>query len=123
MAIKTFLSCAFFGLCLGAVFELSIFFRRSKILKGGFCFLFCLAAAGGFLVFSIALKLQSFRLYQGAGILAGVFLYEKSFHKILAFCAQKVYTVFKRKKKPKRKKTKICPEENRSQKRRREGSR
>ena len=96
-----FLVCCMLGIAGGALYEffflLRTVFRATwvRCLGDG---VFCLLFGGAYLFVSVMLGFPNVRLYAIAACMLGFFLYEKSFHKIVAFCAQRVYNMFKQRK-------------------------
>ena len=84
--------------------------------------LFFLLFAGLFLFVSVVFSLPAVRFYMFGGCLAGFFLYLKSFHKIVAFFAEKIYNGMCKKRKAKEEVG--CPRKRRAvyRRRRQEGS-
>ena len=60
--------------------------------------LFFALFAGGYLFVSVLFSLPSLRIYMFVGCILGFFLYLKSFHKIVAFFAEKIYNSFEHRK-------------------------
>lgn len=69
--------------------------------------LFCVLFAGIYLFVSVMTGMPNLRFYTFLGCVFGLFLYLKSFHKIVAFLAKKVYNGFSEL----RKRKKLCPKE------------
>jgi uncharacterized membrane protein len=80
--------------------------------------IFCLFFAALYLFVSVMMELPGLRFYSFVGCVLGLFLYLKSFHKIVAFFMEKVYNklVKSRKEKPKcqQKKRRICRKKSKS---------
>ena len=92
--LHIFLLCAACGIAGGALYD--VFFLLSRAFRHRAVHiaadaLFCVAFSGVYLLFSLSFALPSMRLYQFLACALGFFLYLKSFHKIVAFCADSVY--------------------------------
>lgn len=89
-----FLVCVAVGAAGGVFYEffylLRTFFRMRWVQIAG-DILFCILFGALYLFVSVMMGLEHVRLYSLAGCLCGLFLYLKSFHKIVAFFAEKVY--------------------------------
>lgn len=92
--LKEFCLVLLFGVAGGLVYE---FFRLPKHarerawLRIALDILFCLVFAAGYVFFALNAGFSGFRLYHAAALILGLFLYEKTFHKTVAFFAQRVY--------------------------------
>ena len=106
-----FLVCVLAGAAGGAGYDLfslvraPSFMRRLRWARHVCDALFCLLFAVCFTALSAAMGLPPLRIYMCLGFLAGFALYAKSFHKIVAFFAGKVYNTYKKT----RKERKSCP--------------
>lgn len=103
-----FLVCVLIGAAGGALYDAVALLRlpfRAKWVHWVSDGLFCLLFAAGYLGVSVALMLPSARFYMCAALILGFVLYLKSFHKIVAFAAKKVYNICKKSRKERR----ICP--------------
>lgn len=92
--VFTFLVCVSCGLAGGVIYD--IFWIVQKLLRARWIRLLCdfafVVLFGGLYLFvSVMMDLGSVRLYTLLGCLLGLFLYLKSFHKIVAFFCGKVY--------------------------------
>ena len=89
-----FLLCILLGAACGIVYDFFFLIRsflRFRPVRIVCDILFCLCFGGAYLVFSVALGFPSLRFYFILGLFCGLFLYLKSFHKTVAFFADKVY--------------------------------
>ena len=99
MQLRVFCILLLFGSLAGALYEpfrlLDGLRGRLRLLKICLDLLFCLFIGAGYLALSLAFcgKLRLFHLF---GIAAGIFLYEKSFHKTVAFFGEMVYNAIVR---------------------------
>lgn len=96
---KSFCILLLFGYAGGLFFELFRPFGQKdnrSILRFLLDALFCVLFAVGYIFFALQQRLLPFRLYHGAALLLGIFLYEKTLHKTVAFFAQKVYNAIKK---------------------------
>ena len=119
-----FLLCAACGIAGGALYDLFYFFSyhfKQRPVPIAADVLFCIVFAGGYLFFSTALSLPPMRFYLFAGLCLGFLLYIKSFHKIVAFFAKKVYNNSIQEKNSKRKRM-LWRKRRKFRKKRREGS-
>ena len=89
-----FLVCAVYGVFSGIIYDVFycavLPFKRSWVKIAGdllFSAVFILL----YIFLSLLFSFPAFRLYMFLGCLLGFYLYLKSFHKIVAFCAIKVY--------------------------------
>ncbi len=92
--VFTFLVCVACGLAGGVVYD--VFWMVGKLLPARWVrvlcdLLFCFLFGGLFLFVSVMMDLGTVRFYSLLGCLLGLFLYLKSFHKIVAFFCEKVY--------------------------------
>ncbi len=88
------LVCALFGVSGGALYDVFSLPYRATRLRALRCIsdaLFCVGFGILFLLLSVRLRLPDLRAYMFFAILAGFFLYLKSFHKIVAFFVGIVY--------------------------------
>lgn len=89
-----FLVCTLTGIAGGLLYDLFYtvrFFLRFRWVHIASDILFCLAFAGLYLLVSLCVELPALRFYSFIGCLLGLFLYLKSFHKIVAFFSERVY--------------------------------
>ena len=99
MQLNAFCLMLLFGAFTGLLYEPFRAFRPSKI--GGIlvrCFLdvvFCLLVGAGYLALALEF-LSGFRFFHLLGLLCGLLLYEKSFHKTVAFFGEMVYNAIVR---------------------------
>ncbi len=104
-----FLICAAFGIFSGIIYDVfycaTLPFKRSWVKIAGDV-AFSLVFIGLYLFVSLMFSFPAFRLYMFLGCLFGFYLYLKSFHKIVAFSAAKVYNKICSTKKDK----KVCRE-------------
>ncbi|MCI9504334.1 MAG: hypothetical protein HFE26_02925 [Clostridia bacterium] len=108
--IFIFLVCVTSGLVGGIFYDILYLIRypfRAKWVKITVDALFFVLFAGIYLFVSVLFELPTLRVYMFLGCLAGLFLYLKSFHKIVAFFAQKVYNGINRI----REEAKLCSKE------------
>ena len=101
--IFVFIACVAFGGVSGIVFSFfSVlnFIIKNKIVKHLFDFLAFLIVCFAYVIFAYKMHFPNFRLYMIAGVFAGIYIYIKSFHIILAKFAKKLYniTILKREK-------------------------
>lgn len=89
-----FLVCAAFGIFSGVIYDVfycaTLPFKKSWVKIAGdvvfsLVFIFC------YIFVSLLFSFPAFRLYMFLGCVVGFYLYLKSFHKIVAFFAAKVY--------------------------------
>ena len=94
MQLNAFCLMLLFGAFTGFVYEPLRAFRPAG--KGGIlvrCFLdvvFCLLVGAGYVALALEF-LSGFRFFHLLGMLCGLLLYEKSFHKTVAFFGKMVY--------------------------------
>ena len=99
MQLRVFCILLLLGSLAGALYEplrlLDGLRGKLRLLKIWLDLLFCLIIGAGYLALSLAFcgKLRLFHLF---GITAGIFLYEKSFHKTVAFFGEMVYNAIVR---------------------------
>lgn len=96
MQLRIFCVQLLFGAIAGLLYEpLRLLDRlrgKLRLLKICLDLLFCLLAGAGYLTLSTAFY-GGFRIFHLFGFLSGLFLYEKSFRKIVAFFGGKVYNI------------------------------
>ncbi len=95
-----FLACVMFGALGGVVFSLfSIIKYFNKIIVVEIVFdIFCMTILGvAFSIFSFKYAFPNLRVYMLFGVLFGLSMYLKSFHRILAKFTKKVYNITIRK--------------------------
>ena len=116
--IYYFLICVCLGACSGVVYDFFYCLRvpfKSVWARIIFDALFCVVFAFVYIFSSVLFELPSLRLYTFAGCVIGLLLYLKSFHKIVAFFAGRVYNsisqVIKRKLYARAERRKITGEE------------
>lgn len=94
MQLRVFCILLLFGSLAGALYEplrlLDGLRGRLRLLIIFLDLLFCLFIGAGYLALSLAFC-GKFRLFHLFGIASGIFLYEKSFHKTVAFFGKMVY--------------------------------
>ncbi len=91
---RVFLICVFIGVLGGVIYDVFFLPRdlcRKKWLRFVCDFLFCLCFGAFYLFSAVCLGLPSIRFFHLLGLLLGLFLYLKSFHKIIAFLSGKLY--------------------------------
>lgn len=99
--IYVFLACVSFGGCVGILFSLinglKFLIKKDlfKIVIDVFAFVIIAVL---YVVFSYRTKFPSLRLYMITGVLVGIVIYYKSFHRILAKIVKKAYNIIKSKK-------------------------
>lgn len=106
--IYIFLVCVTCGIAGGVLYDALYCIRypfQSKWVKIVTDTLFFILFAGIYLFVSVLFELPSLRFYMFLGCIAGLFLYLKSFHKIVAFFARKVYNGITKR----RKDRSVCP--------------
>lgn len=89
-----FLLCVLLGAACGIVYDALFLLRtlfRQRAVRIICDILFCLFCGAAYLALSVSLGFPSLRLYFALGLLLGLALYLKSFHKTVAFFADKVY--------------------------------
>ena len=113
--IYVFLVCVLCGVMGGVVYDVGYCVRypfRKSWVRIVTDVLFCVFFAALYLFVSVMMGLPGFRLYSFIGCAAGLFLYLKSFHQIVAFFVKKVYNSFPNSKKDRescpRKKKHLC---------------
>ncbi len=93
-----FLVCVMLGVSGGILYDafspIRSVFRRQWV-RIACDFLFCVVFGAYYLFCSVALGFPSLRFYNLLGCILGIVLYLKSFHKIVAFFAKKVYNRIK----------------------------
>ncbi|MDE7158126.1 MAG: hypothetical protein K2N74_00975 [Clostridiales bacterium] len=92
--IFIFLVCVTCGLAGGVLYDALYCIRypfRARWVKIVFDVFFFVLFAGIYLFVSVLFELPNLRLYMFFVCLVGLFLYLKSFHKIVAFFTEKVY--------------------------------
>lgn len=92
--LKEFCLVLLFGVAGGVLYELFRLPKRARErawVRIALDILFCLAFAAGYVFFVLSTGLPAFRVYHAAALILGLFLYEKTFHKTVAFFAQRVY--------------------------------
>ena len=123
---RVFLLCVLCGLVGGALYDVlfcAAYPFKKRAVKIGADVLFCVLFAGLYLVVSVHFRMPPLRLYSFLGCVAGFFLYWKSFHKIVAFFAEKVYNSYIKQLR-KRRDRKLCRKgEGTFRREKREGSR
>ena len=96
MQLRIFCVLLLLGAFTGFLYEplrlLDRFRRSALILKICLDILFCLLTGAGYLAIATAFY-GGFRIFHLFGFLSGLFLYEKSFRKIVAFFGGKVYNI------------------------------
>lgn len=124
--LHIFLLCAVCGIAGGAIYDIFFCLRypfRRRWLVIATDILFCLLFSVFYLAVSLASGMGSLRLYMIAGCAAGFYLYLKSFHKIVAFFAERcIIRVYSRLRKVKDKR-KLCRTKATSRKIGQKGSR
>ena len=97
-----FIACLAIGGVFGSFcsFSASVkFFIKNKFLKA-FCDVFAsFFLSVIFVLFSFYLRFSNLKLYMLCGVFIGIYLYLKSFHIILAKYAEKIYNIYKSKRK------------------------
>ncbi len=91
---RIFLVCVFIGVFGGVIYDAFFLPRdlcRTKWLRFVCDFLFCLCFGAFYLFSAVNLALPPLRFFHLLGLLLGLFLYLKSFHKIIAFFSEKLY--------------------------------
>lgn len=99
--LRVFSAMLLFGFAGGFLYEPFLFIHRArsvhlKIIAALSDAIFCALLGGLYLLLFLASDLTPFRVYHIFGIAFGLFLYEKSLHKTVAFFARKVYNVSKK---------------------------
>ena len=96
MQFRAFCLMLLFGAFTGVFYEPLRAFQPSKkgsmLIRWFLDIVFCLLVGAGYLALATALY-GGFRLFHLFGFLSGLFLYEKSFRKIVAFFGGKVYNI------------------------------
>lgn len=104
--LHAFFLCAAFGIAGGFLYEclaaIGRLFHRPAVFAGAEI-VFCLLFAAGYVLFSLWTALPPFRIYHALGCAAGLILYRKSCHKIVALSGKMVYNGYVRRKDRKRK--------------------
>lgn len=106
-----FLVCASCGIAGGVVYDMFYLLRtfvrvRAAEIAADVCFFAFFA--GMYLFVSLLFGLPDLRFYMFLGCLIGLLLYLKSFHRIVAFFAEKVYNRVKDKKQKQKAEEKLC---------------
>ena len=95
--LRIFLLCILIGI-VGGVFYDAFFLLRAPLRVRWvriLCdFLFCLTFGAVYLLFAVSFRMPPLRTYYILGLTLGLFLYLKSFHKIVAFFSEKLYNGF-----------------------------
>lgn len=92
--LRIFLLCILIGAVCGVLYDVFFFLRQSyrkQWLRILCDVLFCLSFAFVYVLFSISFGFPPLRSYFVLGLTVGLFLYLKSFHKIVAFFSEKLY--------------------------------
>ena len=102
---SVFIACVFYGAVSAIFFEL--FTPIKKIIKPKFIneiidFLIFVIVALGFNVYAYNMRFGDFRIFIPIGVFIGAFISFKSFNFALAKLAQKLYNIFKRRKRKKK---------------------
>lgn len=108
---RILLFCAALGCAGGLLYDLCFCLGypfRNKYVSAAFEALFCALFAIVYLFVSCSAQLPPLRLYMLAGLVLGFFLYLKSWHKIVAIFAEKVYNSIVRAIDRRRKQRKPC---------------
>lgn len=96
--LQIFIVCTAFGILFGVVYELFYVLRRPFQKKYMLCvvtdIVFCVLCGVVFLFFITENGLGGLRIYMVAAGIVGFVLYQKSFHKIVAFFVERGYNVF-----------------------------
>ena len=96
--IYCFLVSLLLGILGGLLYDALVLFRlpfKSKWARYLVDFAFCAVFAGGYLLFSVYMGLPGLRAYMFLSCMLGFLLYRKSFHKTVAFFAEKIYNAYK----------------------------
>ena len=98
--LRVFSAMLLFGFAGGILYEPFLFIHRArtahmKIIAALCDAFFCALLGGLYLLLFLASDLTPLRVYHIFGIAFGLFLYEKSLHKTVAFFARKVYNITK----------------------------
>ena len=96
--IYVFLACVSFGGCVGILFSFINgikFLIKKDLFKIIIDVLAFVIIAILYVIFSYRVKFPSLRLYMIAGVLMGIVIYCKSFHRILAKIVKKAYNIIK----------------------------
>ena len=98
--LRVFSAMLLFGFAGGFLYEPFLFIHRArsvhlKIIAALSDAIFCALLDGLYLLLFLASDLTPLRVYHIFGIAFGLFLYEKSLHKTVAFFARKVYNIAK----------------------------
>ena len=99
-----FLVCVFVGVFGGLLFDVFFVVRnayRKRWLRTVCDFLFALFFAALYLAAAVVLAFPPLRFFDLLGCIFGLFLYLKSFHKIVAFFSEKLYNKLNRRNKGK----------------------
>ncbi len=94
--IFVFIACVAFGGASGVILSISQLFKsftRIWVLKVIFDFIAFLLISTLYILYANFMCFPNFRLYMAVGVLAGIFIYFKSFHILLAKLAKKLYTI------------------------------
>lgn len=92
--LRIFLICVLIGVVGGALYDVFFFIRncyRKQWFRVLCDILFCCAFATVYVLFSVTFGFPPLRFYFILGLTLGLFLYLKSFHKIVAFFSEKLY--------------------------------
>ncbi|MDE6059193.1 MAG: spore cortex biosynthesis protein YabQ [Clostridia bacterium] len=92
--IYIFLVCVLCGIAGGVFYDFFYCIRypfKNSWVRIATDVVFCIAFGGMYLFVSAMMGLPNLRLYTFVGCILGIFLYIKSFHKIVAFFLEKVY--------------------------------
>lgn len=98
--LYVFFCCVLSGVVSGVVYDILYLvkqFAKGKAVAVSLDALFFIVFAGIYIFISVMFALPSFRPYMFFGCLAGLLLYLKSMHRILAFFVKTLYNVKKRK--------------------------
>ncbi len=92
--LRIFLLCILIGIVGGVLYDVFFLLRaplRMRWVRILCDFLFCIAFGAVYLLFAVSFRMPPLRFYYILGLTLGLFLYLKSFHKIVAFFSEKLY--------------------------------